>query len=176
PRGLDADFSAVPRSSDGTAAPSSSSAQLTIHYTMCNVLGVPTKPRLPLLFRTFRSARQHGGLTVGDVAHRLQQLGYQASPSLIRKLEREGLVRIPDRTEGNYRVLDEAVFERIRRILGLRALGLSVDTIRTVLGALDHPRQGHRKQREDLLSHLDDLVGKRIRQLEDLRAVLRKGA
>jgi DNA-binding transcriptional MerR regulator len=128
--------------------------------------------RTPLLFLS-RSTRLPTGLTVGEAAARLQSLGYRASTSLIRKLERERLIEVPTRTEGNYRVIDEETFGRLRAVLGLRALGLSVETIRKVLPVLE-TRRGSSTGQKELLDHLDALISKRVRQLNDLKAVLRR--
>jgi DNA-binding transcriptional MerR regulator len=128
--------------------------------------------RTPLLFLS-RSTRLPTGLTVGEAPAKLQSLGYQASASLVRKLEREGLIEVSTRTEGNYRVIDEETFRRLRAVLGLRALGLSVKTIGTVLAVLQ-TRRGSSTRQEELLDHLEELISKRVRQLTDLKSALRQ--
>ena len=69
-----------------------------------------------LIFRRSRSPRP-SGWTIGEAAERLQALGLQVSTSQIRKLEREGLLETPARTAGNYRVLDDASLEVIKKRL-----------------------------------------------------------
>ena len=134
-----------------------------------------TKPFLPLLFshRYPAPPRRPGSLTVGEAAARLQSLGFHASTSLIRKLERENLVRIPQRTEGNYRIIDEDTFARIRLVLGLRALGLPLVSIRKILPGLYRARDVPHPRREEVFERLDELITTNVRQLKDLQTVLR---
>jgi DNA-binding transcriptional MerR regulator len=122
------------------------------------------------LFRTPRGRR--AWLTVGEAAAQLRALGYQVSTSLIRKFEREGLIKAPDRSQGNYRLIDVAMFTRLRRLLGLRALGLSLEETHEVLATLERPGDVGRHER--LLDELDDRIRKRVGQLNDLRKALRE--
>jgi DNA-binding transcriptional MerR regulator len=122
------------------------------------------------LFRTPRGLQP--SLRVGEIAARLRELGYQASPSLIRKFEREGLIKAPDRSDGNYRLIDVPMFTKLRRLLGLRALGLSLEETQEVLATLERP--GDVGRRERLLDELDDRIRKRVGQLNDLRKALRE--
>jgi DNA-binding transcriptional MerR regulator len=126
-----------------------------------------------LILRTFPlSQRSH--LTVGEAASHLQSLGYQVSPSLIRKFEREGLIEPPDRSPGNYRLIDQETLMRLRRILGLRVLGLSVEETREVLAVIDPSSDASRSERGRLLDDLETQIGLRLRQLGDLRTALRE--
>jgi len=126
-----------------------------------------------LIFRTLSPRRPPGTLlTVGEAAERLRQLGLEVSASQIRKLEREGLLKIPARTEGNYRVLDEESLKRIRLIEGLRWLGLSLPTIRQVVELLGRRTAATETERRELIEHLDGKIGTRIKRLKDLSSVL----
>jgi DNA-binding transcriptional MerR regulator len=132
----------------------------------------PMKARR-LIFRTFPLG-QRSHLTVGEAASHLQSLGYQASTSLIRKLEREGLIESPDRSAGNYRLIDQQSLMRLRRVLGLRALGLSVEETRDILAVLDRSSDTSRSERGRLLDDLDTQIRLRQKQLDDLRVALRE--
>ena len=132
---------------------------------------MPGNPSRRLIFRTFPGGRRLH-LTVGEAADHLQALGYQASTSLIRKLEREGLIAAPGRSAGNYRLIDEGTLTRLRRILGLRVLGLSIEETRAVLDLLDRAKAG--AERDRVLSELETRIGRRVKQLTDLRAALRE--
>lgn len=67
-------------------------------------------------------------MRIGDLA---KQLG--VTPKTLRHYERIGLLGHPSREYNNYRVYDDESVERIRIIVGLRALGLPLDRIREVL-------------------------------------------
>ena len=95
------------------------------------------------------------------------------SPSLIRKFEREGLIESPDRSPGNYRLIDRETLMRLRCVLGLRVLGLSVEETREVLAVLDRSSDASRAERGRLLDDLERQIVLRLKQLGDLRAALR---
>ena len=67
-------------------------------------------------------------MRIGDLAN---QLG--VTPKTLRHYERIGLLGHPDRGENNYREYDADAVERMRVIVGLRALGLPLDRIRVLL-------------------------------------------
>ena len=136
------------------------------HASLCNDYCVAK-----LIFRRSRSPRP-SGWTIGEAAERLQALGLQVSTSQIRKLEREGLLETPARTAGNYRVLDDASLERIRLIVGLRVLGLSVSTVRQALDLLD--QRAPSEVRDAFLEFLDEKLGQRLHLLKDLHALLER--
>lgn len=66
-------------------------------------------------------------LTVSDAASRLG-----VTPRTLKYYEERGLVT-PSRSEGRYRLYDEADLERFARILRLRALGFSLHGITEML-------------------------------------------
>jgi Cd(II)/Pb(II)-responsive transcriptional regulator len=63
----------------------------------------------------------------------------QCSVETIRYYEKEGLLSKPRRTDGNYRQYGDEHVERLRFIRNCRALDMSHDEIRAVLGMVDHP-------------------------------------
>jgi DNA-binding transcriptional MerR regulator len=128
------------------------------------------KPR-PLFLRLPPNARRTH-LTVGEVAAQLQHLGYDCSTSLIRKLEREGLLTPPGRSEGNYRLLDEEAVARLRTILGLRDLGFSLEETAQIITVVTRP--GRRADRDQTLSAIEDRIALRIRQMQTLRKALQE--
>lgn len=69
---------------------------------------------------------------IGDVAD-LTGLSHRT----IRYYEEMGLVHPADRTEGGFRLYDEAGVERLRLITPMKPLGYSIDEIRDLLRALD---------------------------------------
>jgi len=83
-------------------------------------------------------------MRIGDLA---KQLG--VTPKTLRHYERIGLLGRPGREDNNYRVYDVAAAERLREVVGLRALGLSLDQVRAVLA------DDGRSRREKLADWLD---------------------
>lgn len=59
----------------------------------------------------------------------------------IRYYEKEGLLRSPERTAGNYRLYDETDVERLRFIRQCRLHGMALHEIRELLSFQDQPRQ-----------------------------------
>jgi Cd(II)/Pb(II)-responsive transcriptional regulator len=57
----------------------------------------------------------------------------------VRYYEKEGLLSKPDRTAGNYRSYGAAHLERLCFIRNCRALDMSHEEIRALLGAMDRP-------------------------------------
>jgi DNA-binding transcriptional MerR regulator len=74
-------------------------------------------------------------LQIGTVA---KLLG--VTPKAIRHYHKLGLLSEPERTEGGYRLYTASDLLRLQRIRQLQALGLSLQQIKTVLGAPDHGR------------------------------------
>ncbi|MEA2508192.1 MAG: MerR family transcriptional regulator, redox-sensitive transcriptional activator SoxR [Actinomycetota bacterium] len=75
-----------------------------------------------------------GSLTVGEVARRS---GF--APSALRYYEREGLIRA-DRSDGGQRRYQRLVLRRLAFIRAARHVGLTLDEVREVLGALPESR------------------------------------
>ena len=57
----------------------------------------------------------------------------------IRYYEKEGLLKEPERTEGNYRVYGEDAQERLRFIRHCRQHGMKLSEIRELLAFSDNP-------------------------------------
>ena len=57
----------------------------------------------------------------------------------VRFYEKQGLLQPPARRDNNYRRYDEAALQRLRFIGNCRALDMSLDEVRTLLGFLDQP-------------------------------------
>ncbi|MDX2300469.1 MAG: Cd(II)/Pb(II)-responsive transcriptional regulator [Xanthomonadaceae bacterium] len=111
-------------------------------------------------------------MKIGDIALRT---GTQVET--IRYYEREGLLPAPPRSEGNYRLYDEAHAERLTFIRHCRSLDMTLDEIRALLKFRDAPDQncgeanalldehiGHVAERIDDLQRLE----KRLKQLRRL--------
>lgn len=60
----------------------------------------------------------------------------------IRYYERQGLLKAPDRTEGNYRVYDDAEIARLKFIRHCRQHGMSLAEIKSLLAYMDEPTAG----------------------------------
>lgn len=69
---------------------------------------------------------------IGEVAERTG-----LSHRTIRYYEEMGLVEPAARTEGGFRLYDEASIERLLLIMPMKPLGFSIEQIRDLLGALD---------------------------------------
>lgn len=69
---------------------------------------------------------------IGEVAERTG-----LSHRTIRYYEEMGLVEPTDRTEGGFRLYDDAAVERLLLIKPMKPLGFSIEQIRDLLGAFD---------------------------------------
>lgn len=63
----------------------------------------------------------------------------QCTVETMRYYEKEGLLPIPARTEGNYRSYGSAHVERLRFIRNCRALDMTHQEIYVLLGLMDQP-------------------------------------
>lgn len=91
----------------------------------------------------------------------------------IRYYEREGLLPIAPRTEGNYRVYDDAHVQRLSFIRHCRSLDMALDEIRTLLRFKDAP-DGDCAGVNDLLDTHIGHVALRIRELRGLERQLKE--
>jgi Cd(II)/Pb(II)-responsive transcriptional regulator len=76
------------------------------------------------------------GLRIGELAKRTN-----CQIETIRYYEREGLLHAPERTDGNYRLYQDAHVERLRFIRQCRSLDMALDEIRTLLRFCDAPEK-----------------------------------
>lgn len=96
----------------------------------------------------------------------------QTQAETIRFYEREGLLREPPRTEGNYRLYEAEHLERLAFIRHCRSLDMTLDEIRALLRFQDAPRDNCHAVNEVLDEHIEH-VARRIRELKHLQQELR---
>lgn len=89
----------------------------------------------------------------------------------IRYYEREGLLPEPARSEANYRIYNEAHAQRLAFIRHCRALDMTLEEIRTLLGLQEHPERSCGAVNALIDDHLAH-VATRIAQLEKLEQSL----
>lgn len=94
----------------------------------------------------------------------------------VRFYEREGLLPLPGRTQGNYRVYKQAHVDRLAFVRHCRSLDMTLDEIRVLLRFKDAPREGCGEVNAMLDEHMGH-VAQRIRELKalekDLKALRR---
>jgi len=95
----------------------------------------------------------------------------QCTVETIRYYEKEGLLAAPARTGGNFRVYGPEHVESLRFIRNCRALDMSHDEIRTLLGLADQAEQGCGAVNEVFDQHIAH-VDERIRELTHLKLQL----
>ena len=88
----------------------------------------------------------------------------------IRFYEREGLLEIPERTPGGYRLYPPETAERLAFIRRAKALGFSLAEIRELLG-LAQP-EGDRARVKALTEHKLAEIDRRIEELRRMREAL----
>lgn len=106
-------------------------------------------------------------LKIGDLARRTQ-----CPPETIRFYEREGLLPLPARTAGNYRVYGPAHIQRLAFIRNCRSLDMTLDEIRQLLRVRDVPQENCHAAHRLLDEHIAH-VGTRITELQDLERQLK---
>lgn len=94
-------------------------------------------------------------------------------PETIRYYEGIGLLRVPERTGGNYRDYGGDDQERLAFIRHARGLGFDIADIRSLIGLAERPDQDCSAADRIASGHLDAVV-KKIGQLEQLRAELQR--
>lgn len=105
-------------------------------------------------------------MKIGELAHVAQ-----CTVETIRYYEKEGLLPAPARTSGNFRMYGPEHAERLRFIRNCRALDMSHDEIRSLLGLVDQAAQGCGAVNAVFDQHIAH-VDERIRELTHLRAQL----
>lgn len=101
-------------------------------------------------------------LKIGELAKRT---GCQIET--IRYYERQGLLHTLIRTEGNYRLYQDAHVERLRFIRQCRSLDMALDEIRTLLRFCDAPE----KNCGEVNALLDEHIGHVARRVIELKAM-----
>ncbi|RTL26332.1 MAG: Cd(II)/Pb(II)-responsive transcriptional regulator [Burkholderiales bacterium] len=95
----------------------------------------------------------------------------QCTIETIRYYEKEGLLAAPTRTSGNFRVYGPEQVERLRLIRNCRALDMSHDEIRILLGMTDQVEKGCGAVNDVVDQHIAH-VDERIRELNHLKQQL----
>ena len=85
----------------------------------------------------------------------------------IRYYEREGLLPVPARTQGGFRVYEPAHLERLQFIRYCRSLDMSLDEVRVLLRVRDMPGGDC----GDVNALLDEHIGHVSRRIKELRAL-----
>lgn len=93
------------------------------------------------------------------------------SAETIRYYEREGMLPMPPRSEGNYRLYSAAHVERLRFIRHCRSLDMSLAEIRTLLQFRDAPEADCGGVNQLLDNHIGH-VAARIAELQELQSQL----
>ena len=90
----------------------------------------------------------------------------------IRYYEEIGLMPQPARSEGNYRLYSDSERQRLEFILHCRALDMTHQEIRQLLGLRDRPDQGCAEVNAVLDAHVEH-VAERLRALRSLQSELK---
>lgn len=90
----------------------------------------------------------------------------------IRFYEKEGLMPLPHRSEGNYRIYGQGQLERLTFIRHCRLLDMTLDEIRALLKYKEAPEANCVEVNELLDAHIEHVVH-RIRELRALEKQLR---
>ncbi|MBX3587443.1 MAG: Cd(II)/Pb(II)-responsive transcriptional regulator [Ramlibacter sp.] len=106
-------------------------------------------------------------MKIGELA---KAAGTQAET--IRYYEREGLLPVANRTDGNYRVYDSAHAQRLAFIRHCRCLDMTLDEIRVLLRFKDAPKDNCGEVDQLLEGHIAHVVT-RIKELKVLEKELR---
>jgi len=102
------------------------------------------------------------GMKIGELA-RLAGSNVET----IRYYEREGLLPIPGRSEGNYRIYGPMHQERLTFIRHCRGLDMTLDEIRTLL----HFKESPEENCGEVNRLLDDHIGHVVRRIGELQAL-----
>ncbi|MGF6967450.1 DNA-binding transcriptional MerR regulator [Paraburkholderia sp. WC7.3g] len=99
-------------------------------------------------------------LTVRDAAERLG-----VTPRTLEYYEERGLVS-PTRSEGRYRLYDEEDLTRFARILRLRSLGFSLESITEMLKRPLEPVEGGHRFSNESLQQIRDAIAQQLESLD----------
>jgi len=94
------------------------------------------------------------------------------TPDALRYYERLGLLPLPQRTPGRFRVYTSAALERLRFIKQAQALGLSLQEIRTLVSYADRGGVKRCRRVHDLLQHKIADLDERLAELQEFRRTL----
>ena len=105
------------------------------------------------------------GMRIGDLAQ-----ATLCPVETIRYYEREGLLPVPARTGGNYRLYGTQHVERLRFIRNCRSLDMTHDEIRTLLAFRDGPED----MCDEVNALLDEHIGHVARRIGELKSLERQ--
>lgn len=95
----------------------------------------------------------------------------QCTVQTVRYYEQEGLLPVPERTVANYRSYGQTHVDRLRFIRNCRALDMTHEEIRALLGMMDQPASDCRAINRLLDEHIGH-VDRRINELLQLQSQL----
>lgn len=107
-------------------------------------------------------------LSIGELSRRTG-----VKVTTIRYYENEGLLPLPDRSEGNQRRYAKEHLERLRFIRHARDLGLPTGAVRELVALSSEPGQDCKVANLIALTHLED-VRNRIARLQSLEVELER--
>ena len=89
----------------------------------------------------------------------------------IRYYEKEGLLNVPSRSEGNFRLYDEKSIKELEFVKHCRSLDIPLSDIKALLVLKNKPEESC-SSINSLIANQLDLVNKRIRELKTLKSEL----
>ncbi len=89
----------------------------------------------------------------------------------IRYYEKEGLLKSPIRSEGNFRLYDGAALKELEFVKHCRSLDITLSDIKTLLELKNRPEESC-SSINDLISEQLELVNKRMNELKALKVEL----
>ncbi|GAC1340023.1 MAG: hypothetical protein NVSMB18_09330 [Acetobacteraceae bacterium] len=96
------------------------------------------------------------------------------TPKTLRLYEQRGLIAAPARAGNGYRAYGAEAVRRARLVVGLRGIGLSLDTIERLLEELDAPAGSLRRALAGVLAERISVVSRQLAilqgQVDDLEA------
>ncbi|HWS06103.1 MAG TPA: Cd(II)/Pb(II)-responsive transcriptional regulator, partial [Burkholderiaceae bacterium] len=90
----------------------------------------------------------------------------------IRYYERDGLLPVPARSEGNYRIYGDAHVQRLSFIRRCRSLDMTLDEIRVLLHFKESPQENCADVNRLLDRHIGH-VAQRMQELQELESQLK---
>jgi len=108
-------------------------------------------------------------MLIGELARTLR-----VTPKTLRLYEQRGLIPAPARAGNGYRAYGDGAIRRARLVVGLRGIGLSLDTIEQLVAELDVPGGSLRRKLAGVLDERISVVSLQVAvlqgQLDDLEA------
>lgn len=89
----------------------------------------------------------------------------------IRYYEKEGLLKPPNRSEGNFRLYDDRALKELKFVKHCRSLDIPLSDIKTLLDLKNRPEESC-SSINSLIANQLDLVNKRLKELKVLKGEL----